>query len=108
MAEEIEDGKMGIEDDAEQSKQATKAKSRIDKENGDSGIDDEGVDVHPDFQVAAHKLTHKASKHEISHLRGKINEREDSMREEESKKMRKGGGGEFSMGDAPSSVGTSY
>lgn len=60
------------EDEAEASDKGTEAPE------GDSG-----VDVSEDYQSQAHQVTHKASKHEIRHLRGKMNDREDALREEE-------------------------
>jgi hypothetical protein len=42
-----------------------------------------GVTVSEEYQQHAHKVTHKASKHELSHLRSKINERDDELRQEE-------------------------
>lgn len=51
---------------------------------------DEGVTVSEEFQKQAHSLVHKASKHELSHLRDKVNSREDTMRQAEMSKMKKG------------------
>ena len=60
----------------------------------------QGVDVSEEYQSAAHKITHKATKHELSHLRSKMNDREDAMRQEEQDTPK-----EYSMEGAPSSVG---
>ena len=71
---------------------------------GNDMTNSEGVDVPEEFQQAVHKLTKGATKAHLSHMRSKINDREDEMRDEEMSK--KGGkGGKFSMDSAPSSVG---
>lgn len=63
----------------------------------------EGVDVPEEFQKAAHKLVSKATKAHLSHLRGKINEREDTIRDEEMAK--KGKDGKMTLDEAPMSIG---
>lgn len=68
-------------------------------EEGGSESSEEGVDVSEDYQKMAHEVTHKASKHEIGHLRSKMNAREDDMRKEESKKDK-----DFDMKDAPAGM----
>lgn len=63
-----------------------------------------GVDVPEEFQQAVHKLTSKATKAHLGHMRNKINDREDEIRDEEMSK--KGGkNGKFSMDSAPPSIG---
>lgn len=71
-----------------------------------SGAPAEGVDVPEEFQKAVHGITHKATKAHISHIRSKLNQREDDMRAEEMKS--KGKDGKMSMDNAPSSVGEPY
>ena len=73
------------------------------KEQKKSTPPDKGVDVSEEFQQAAHKLTHKATKAHLGHLRNKINDREDELRDEEM--ADKGKDGKMSMDSAPSSVG---
>lgn len=63
----------------------------------------DGVDVPEEFQQAVHKLTHKATKSHLSHMRNKINEREVAITDEEMSK--KGDKGNMSLDSAPSSVG---
>lgn len=84
--------------------------SPIEQEGADdtdsTGAPANGVDVPEAFQIAVHKLTKGATKPHISHMRSKINQREDTMRNEENAK--KGKNGKMSMDDAPSSVGDTY
>jgi hypothetical protein len=67
------------------------------------GENDKGIDVPEDFQKSVHALTSKATKAHLGHMRNKINEREDELRDEEMKS--KGKNGKFSMEEAPSSIG---
>lgn len=78
----------------------TVAKENAGLEEGEQNAPMQGVDLSEDFQSAAHKITHKASKHELSHLRSKMNDREDAMRQEEQDTPK-----EYSMEGAPTSVG---
>jgi hypothetical protein len=64
-------------------------------ENEEEGGDEsaEGVDVPEEFQQKAHELIHKATRAHISHIRGKLSDREQELRdeEEEENKGKKGG-----------------
>jgi hypothetical protein len=64
----------------------------------------EGIDVPEEFQQAVHKLTSKATKAHLGHMRNKISDREDELRDAE---MSKKGGkdGKFSMDSAPATIG---
>jgi hypothetical protein len=42
-----------------------------------------GVVVSEDFQKKTHELVHKASKHELHHVRDRVYDREDALRKEE-------------------------
>lgn len=69
------------------------------------GTGSEGVDISEDYQKQAHAITHKASKHELSHLRSKMNNREDEIRQSEQDEIakdQKSGPKEFSSSDMPS------
>ena len=70
----------------------------------DSGVhaSSDAVPVSEKFQQATHKLTSKANKHHLSHMRSKINDREDQLREEEmSKKGKKPTPDTFTAEDMP-------
>lgn len=71
--------------------------------NENNDLSKSGVDVPEEFQQAVHKLTSKATKAHLTHMRGKINDREDALRDEEMSD--KGNNGKMSMDSAPSSVG---
>lgn len=60
----------------------------------------EGVTVSEEYQKKAHHVTHKATKHELDHLRSKMHGREDDLRKEEDAKKPKGKG--FDASDMPS------
>jgi len=92
---------MTSEDKASNQKNYSEKNSDAVNENND--MTDSGVDVPEGFQQAVHKLTSKATKAHLGHMRNKINEREDEMRDEEMSK--KGNKGSMSMDSAPSSVG---
>lgn len=72
-------------------------------ENNDMSSSGPGVDVPEEFQQAVHKLTSKATKAHLGHMRNKINNREDELRDEEM--SNKGNKGKMSMDSAPMSVG---
>ena len=55
-------------------------------------LDNDGVTVPEEFQKQAHALVHKAPKAHLSHLRDRINIREDELRQEEMAKKPKGKG----------------
>jgi len=81
------------------------------KDNPKMPSKDSGVTVSEDFQQKAHQLLHKATKHEVSHARSKMNDRDDEIRKEEmadENKGKKGGKGnqpeEFSTESAPPGV----
>lgn len=83
---------------------STKNENALNENNDMSdSVPADGVDVPEEFQQAVHKLTHKATKSHLGHMRNKINEREDEMRDEEMSK--KGNKGSMSMDSAPNSVG---
>jgi hypothetical protein len=67
------------------------------------GENDKGIDVPEDFQKSVHALTSKATKAHLGHMRNKINEREDKLRDEEMKS--KGKNGVMTIEDGPSSIG---
>ena len=102
----------------EEEMEAQVSKSQADTKNSEEaaandedneGMDDElhkssdEVPVSEEFQKHAHKLTHKASKHHLQHLRSMINEREDALREEEQAEGEEAPK-EFSMHGAPDGV----
>jgi hypothetical protein len=67
----------------------------------------EGVSVPEDFQKEVHGVMQKAtSKHHIEHVRSKVNERDDELRNEAMKKQKgkKSDTENFSMVGAPSSL----
>ena len=66
----------------------------------------EGVTVSEEYQKMAHKAVHGRTKHEISHLRSRMNDREDEIRQEEmaSKESGKGLSGPPSEYSADSSI----
>ena len=70
------------------------------------GAPSEGVDVPEAFQAAMHKHLQKATKPMLSHVRSKVSEREDEIRNEEMKS--KGKNGKMNMDNAPASVGDVY
>ncbi len=80
-----------------------KNENALNQDNDMSDSAPAGVDVSEEFQQAAHKLTHKATKAHLGHLRNKINDREDELRDEEMSK--KGDKGKMSLEAAPSSIG---
>jgi hypothetical protein len=72
----------------------------------DSGIHESSpeVPVSEKFQQHAHRVISKANKHHLSHLRSKISDREDEIRQQEQSKKQKGKGQgpvEFDSSDMP-------
>jgi hypothetical protein len=51
-----------------------------------------GVVVSEDFQKKTHELVHKATKHELHHVRDRVYDREDALRKEEASKEPKKAG----------------
>lgn len=73
--------------DKEDIKDEKEPKTTDDTKQESSRESDDGITVSEEYQKKAHEVTHKATKHHLNHLRGKMNEREDEIRkEEESKK----------------------
>ena len=62
----------------------------------------DGVTVSEDYQKKAHGLVHKASKHELAHLRARVSDREDKLRKEEMAKEAEDKPEEFSAEAEPS------
>lgn len=70
--------KEDIKDDKEQSEVP-------DTKQQSSGESDEGIHVTEEYQKRAHELIHKATKHEVSHVRNRLNDRDDELRKAEMK-----------------------
>ena len=90
--------------DSELDNEAETAESGGSNPPGDSGIHESSpqVPVSEKFQQQAHKLVSGANKHHLSHLRSKIFDREDELRDEEtSKKMKGKTPVEFTNADEP-------
>ena len=71
--------------------------------NENNDMSSSGVDVPEEFQQAVHKLTSKATKAHLGHIRNKINDREDELRDQESAK--RGDKGMMSTEGGPSNIG---
>lgn len=85
--------------DQPKEKSSQEGNTKTKDEGTTEGGQEEGVDVSEDYQKMAHEVTHKASKHEIGHLRSKMNAREDDMRKEENKKDK-----DFSVENGPAGL----
>lgn len=71
--------KEDIKDDKEQS-EVPDTKQQL------SGESDEGVHVTEEYQKQAHALIGKADKHQVAHVRSRVNDREEELRKAEMKK----------------------
>jgi cell envelope opacity-associated protein A len=89
------EAKLEGESPSEEKAEKAAGEPMYDKES-DIPKEHDGVDVSEEFQTKAHHLVHKASKHELHHLRRKMDDRHDVLREEERKaeETKKAKGGE--------------
>jgi hypothetical protein len=73
---------MKAKEDIQDSNQETQPKKDPGSESGETA----GVTVPEEFQKQVHSLVKGANKHHLSHMRDRINMREDELREQEMKK----------------------
>lgn len=66
-------------------KDSSEPKAQHDTKQQTSGESDSGIVVSEEYQKQAHSLTHKANKHQIAHVRTRVNDREDELRKAEMK-----------------------